>query len=58
MSSLSTMASLLKSADRLENAGALASKLDVLNNCLQVSMGRNGKTAEFSLVEEEPWKCE
>ncbi|KAM7405771.1 hypothetical protein PAMP_000198 [Pampus punctatissimus] len=33
-------------------------KLDIVNNCLQVTMSKNGKTPEFSLVEEEPWKCE
>ncbi|XP_031145954.1 excitatory amino acid transporter 2a isoform X1 [Sander lucioperca] len=33
-------------------------KLDDLDNCLQVTMGKNGNTAGFSLVEEGPWKCE
>lgn len=52
------MASLLPIADGLYMTVPLASKLDVFNDCLQVTMGKNGKTPEFSLVEEEPWKCE
>lgn len=37
---------------------ALAFKLVVDDNYLQVTLATNGKSADFSVVEEEPWKCE
>ncbi|TNM90780.1 hypothetical protein fugu_003069 [Takifugu bimaculatus] len=30
----------------------------LIDDCKVGTMGKNGKTADFSLVEEEPWKCE
>lgn len=37
---------------------ALAFKLVVDDNYLQVTLATNGKSADFSIVEEEPWKRE
>lgn len=37
---------------------ALAFKLLVDDNYLQVTLATNGKSADFNVVEEEPWKRE
>uniref|UniRef100_A0A3Q3WIZ9 Amino acid transporter n=1 Tax=Mola mola TaxID=94237 RepID=A0A3Q3WIZ9_MOLML len=40
------------------NQNVYAHHNSILIDDCKVTMGKNGKTAEFSLVEEEPWKCE
>ncbi|XP_076589696.1 excitatory amino acid transporter 2-like isoform X1 [Chaetodon auriga] len=40
------------------NQNVYAHHNSILIDDCKVTMGKNGKTAEFSLVEEGPWKCE
>lgn len=49
---------LLHITHNLSCQSALAFKLDVNDNYLQVTLATNGKSADFNVVEEEPWKPE
>lgn len=49
---------ILFGVDDVTCKSALAFKIDVGDNYLQVTLATNGKSADFTAVEEEPWKHE